>query len=102
MTNQIGCVVSLDKIPGDKLDVDRILFSESHSRYLLSFDKKNLLKIQSLLKKNNVSFKEIGKFGGENIQFDNKTKPIVKLNVEKTHKIWLHSLPDLVLHGKTF
>ncbi|MFB5624670.1 MAG: phosphoribosylformylglycinamidine synthase subunit PurL, partial [Nitrosopumilus sp.] len=102
MTNQIGCVVSLDKIPGDKLDVDRILFSESHSRYLLSFDKKNLLKIQSLLKKNNVSFQEIGKFGGENIQFDNKTKHIVKLNVEKTHKIWLHSLPDLVLHGKTF
>ncbi len=102
MTNQIGCIVSLDEIPGDKLDVDRILFSESHSRYLLSFDKKNLLKIQSLLKKNNVSFQEIGKFGGENIQFDNKTKTIVKLNVEKTHKIWLHSLPDLVLHGKTF
>ncbi|HEY5735407.1 MAG TPA: phosphoribosylformylglycinamidine synthase subunit PurL [Nitrosopumilus sp.] len=102
MTNQIGCIVSLDEIPGDKLDVDRILFSESHSRYLLSFDKKNLLKIQSLLKKNNISFQEIGKFGGENIQFDNKTKTIVKLNVEKTHKIWLHSLPDLVLHGKTF
>ena len=34
MTNQIGCKVSLDKIPGKKLDVDRMLFSESHSRYL--------------------------------------------------------------------
>lgn len=101
MTNQVGCVVSLDKVPGDKLDVDRILFSESHSRYLLSFEKKNLSKIEGLLKKNNVSFNEIGKFGGEHIQFNDKTKSIVKLNVGKTHKIWLHSLPDLILHGKT-
>ena len=101
MTNQIGCTVSLDKVPGDKLTVDRILFSESHSRYLLSFDKKNLSKIKDLLKKNKVSFKEIGKFGGENIQFNNKIQSVVKLNVEKTHRLWLRSLPDLILHGKT-
>lgn len=101
MTNQIGCTVSLDKVPGDKLTVDRILFSESHSRYLLSFDKKNLSKIKDLLKKNKASFKEIGKFGGENIQFTNKIQSVVKLNVEKTHRVWLHSLPNLILHGKT-
>ncbi|MGY5152355.1 MAG: phosphoribosylformylglycinamidine synthase subunit PurL [Candidatus Nitrosopumilus sp. bin_6a] len=101
MTNQIGCTVFLDKVPGDNLDVDRIMFSESHSRYLLSFDKKNLSKIESLLKKNYVSFKEIGKFGGVDIQFSHKTQSVVKLNVEKTHKAWLHSLPDLILHGKT-
>ena len=101
MTNQIGCTVSLDKVPGDKLTVDRILFSESHSRYLLSFDKKNLSKIKDLLKKNKVFFKEIGKFGGENIQFNNKIQSVVKLNVEKTHRVWLNSLSDLILHGKT-
>ena len=100
MTNQIGCKVSLDKVPGEKLDVDRILFSESHSRYLLSFDEKNLSDIESLLKTNKVSFKQIGQFDGEQIQFTDASKLIIDLNVQKVHKIWLHALPNLVLHGK--
>ena len=100
MTNQIGCTVSLDKVPGDKLDVDRILFSESHSRYLISFDKKNLSKIDDILKENKVSFNQIGQFGGEKIQFNNDSKSIIDVDVEKSHKIWLHSLSNLVLHGK--
>ncbi len=100
MTNQIGCNVSLYDIPGEKLDVDRILFSESHSRYLVSFDKKNLSKIEDILKTNNVSFKQIGKFGGEQIQFVNDSKLLIDLDLKKTHEIWLHALPNLVLHGK--
>ena len=102
MTNQIGCVTSLDKVPGEKLDVDRILFSESHSRYLLSFDKKNLSEIEDVLKKNKVSFKQIGEFGGEKIQFTNDSKLIIDLDLKKTHEIWLHALPNLILHGKKF
>jgi phosphoribosylformylglycinamidine synthase len=100
MTNQIGCKVSLDKVPGEKLNVDRILFSESHSRYLLTCEKKNIQKLETLLKKNKVSFKQIGQFGGEKIQFFNGQNSIIDLNVEKAHKTWLHSLPNLVLHGK--
>ena len=100
MTNQIGCNVSLDKVPGEKLDVDRILFSESHSRYLISFNNENLSKIQSILNENNVSFAQIGQFGGNKIQFDNGSKSVIDLDVEKAHETWLHALPNLVLHGK--
>ena len=100
MTNQIGCNVALDKVPGEKLDVDRILFSESHSRYLLSFGKKNISEIEDLLKKNKVSFKQIGQFGGEESQFTNDSKLIIDLDLKKTHEIWLHALPNLILHGK--
>ena len=99
MTNQIGCKISLDKVPGEKLVVDRILFSESHSRYLLALERKNLKKLESTLKKNKVSFKEIGKFGGDKIQFTNLSKLIVDLRVDKAKKTWLNSLRDLVLHG---
>ena len=99
MTNQIGCKVSLEKVPGEKLSVDRILFSESHSRYLLALERKNLKKLESILKKNNVSFKEIGKFGGDRIQFTNSAKFIIDLRVDKAQKTWLNSLRDLVLHG---
>ena len=100
MTNQIGCRVSLDKVPGEKLDVDRILFSESHSRYLLSFDKKNISMIEDILKKNKVSFEQIGQFGGGQIQFENASKLIIDLDLKKAHESWLHALPNLVLHGK--
>lgn len=99
MNNQMGCKISLDKVPAKKLHTDRILFSESHSRYLLTFDKKNLAKVEKILKKNNTSYNIIGKFGGEKIQFVNGTNLIIDLRVDKAQKTWLNSLRDLVLHG---
>ena len=99
MTNQIGCTVFLEKIPGEKLDIDRILFSESHSRYLLVMSKKDLAKTEALLRKNKVSFKLVGNFKEKNIEFKHKTKSIVNLKLEKAQKVWLNSLSELVLHG---
>jgi phosphoribosylformylglycinamidine synthase len=99
MTNKIGCNILLDKVPGEKLDVDRILFSESHSRYLLVIEKKNLKKLDDILKKSKVSFKLIGQFKGEKIQFTKGTKSIINLRVDKAHETWFNSLKDLVLHG---
>jgi len=99
MTNQIGCRILLENVPGEKLDVDRILFSESHSRYLLTLDKKNLKKLETMLKKSKVSFKLIGKFRGKKIQFTKGTKSVIDLRVDIAQKTWLNSLKDLVLHG---
>ncbi|WP_299292312.1 phosphoribosylformylglycinamidine synthase subunit PurL [Nitrosopumilus sp.] len=99
MTNQIGCKVSLEKIPGKKLDVDRLLFSESHSRYLLTVQKKNLKKLEDILKKNKTAFKQIGQFSGDSIVFSKGNKPIIDLRVDKAQKTWVNSLRDLVLHG---
>mgnify|MGYP002526892466 CR=1 FL=1 len=99
MMNQIGCKISLENVPGEKLDIDRILFSESHSRYLLILDKKNLKKLEIILKKNKVSFKLIGKFMGDKIQFTKGTKSIINLRVDMAQKTWINSLKDLVLHG---
>ncbi|MFQ5440392.1 MAG: phosphoribosylformylglycinamidine synthase subunit PurL [Nitrosopumilaceae archaeon] len=99
MTNEIGCDIDIDKIPGENLGSDRILFSESHSRYLLVLEQKKLKELEKFLKKNKVTFSQIGKFGGKKIQFTKRKKLIVDLNVEKTRKIWLNSLKELVLQG---
>jgi phosphoribosylformylglycinamidine synthase II len=99
ITNDIGCVVSIDKIPGKKLKPDEILFSESHSRYLLVIDPKNSDKIKSLLKQKNVSCAFIGKFSGSSIIFRNKTKTITNLRIDKAQNKWLNSLESLVTHG---
>ena len=101
MTNRIGCHIALEKVPGEDLDADRILFSESHSRYLLVSEKKNLEKLRDILKKNRVSFQLIGQFNGERIQFTKGAKTVIDLGVDKTCKTWLNSLKDLVLYGQT-
>jgi len=99
MTNQIGCKISLEKVPGEKLNVDRILYSESHSRYLLVLEKKNLVELEIILKKNQVSFKTIGKFGGKKIQFCKGKKSIIDLSVDKAYQVWINSLKELIVHG---
>lgn len=99
MTYQIGCNVSLEKIPGPKIEVDRTLFSETHSRYLLVVDKKNISKLDGLLKKSKVSYKMIGTFGGGNIKLNKENKPIIDLRVDKAQKTWFNSLRELVVHG---
>jgi len=99
MTNRIGCTVSLENISNQQLESDEILFSESHSRYLLTFDKKNLQRLEELLKKNNVTFQVIGKFGGESIRFTDNSKSIIDLSVDKAHKTWISSLKEMVMHA---
>ncbi|MFB1006905.1 MAG: AIR synthase-related protein, partial [Nitrosopumilus sp.] len=99
MTNLIGCTVSLENVPGDTLDNDKILFSESHSRYLVTFEKKNIQNLEELLKKHNVTFKIIGEFGGESIQFTTDSKPLIDRSVVKAQNTWLNSLKVMVMHA---
>ena len=99
MTNQIGCNVSLEKICGEKLDSDKILFSESHSRYLVTFENKNFEKLEEVLKKHNVSYSLIGEFTGDSILFSSDSKSIIDLSVDKAQKTWFNSLKEMVLHA---
>ena len=99
MTHNIGCSVSLDKVPGESLSTDKILFSESHSRYLLTVDKNHLDNLKIILEKNHASFEIIGNFGGNSILFSNDSKLVIDLMVDKTQKTWLNSLEELIMHA---
>lgn len=100
MNNTIGCKISLEKVPSDKLlQTEQLLFSESHSRYLLVVEKKNLKKIHNILSKTDVEYNVLGNFGGPNIIFERNSKKIVNLRVDKARLKWINSLEELVLHG---
>ncbi|MFB5610907.1 MAG: phosphoribosylformylglycinamidine synthase subunit PurL [Nitrosopumilaceae archaeon] len=99
MQSKIGCKVSLEKIPGEKLSNDRIIFSESHSRYLLVVEKKHLKQIQSFLERKSISYNVIGKFFGDQIVFQKNSSNVIKLRVDKAQKAWMRSLGELVVHG---
>jgi len=98
MQNKIGCKISLENIPGEKLSDERMLFSESHSRYLLVIDRKNLKQIQSFLDRKAISYSVVGKFVGDQITFSHGSTNVIKLSVDKAQKSWLKSL-ESVLHG---
>ena len=99
ITNDIGCRVSIDKIPSEKIAIDRILFSETHSRYVLVAENKNMKKIKSVLKKQKVSFDVIGKFANDSIQFTSNDELVTDLNIKKAKKKWLSSLQEFVLRS---
>jgi len=99
ITSDIGCVITLENVPGESLPVDRLLFSESHSRYLLVVEKQKLDSVVKYLEKNKVDFGLIGKFGTNQIVFSEKKKQVAKLRVDKSRDRWFNSLGDLVLHG---
>ena len=99
MQNKIGCKISLEKVPGEKLSNDRLLFSESHSRYLLVVERKNLKQIQSFLERKAISYDVIGKFSSDQIVFQKNSSYVIKLSVDKAQKSWIRSLGELVVHG---
>lgn len=99
ITNDVGCVVNLDGIPSQKLKPDEILFSESHSRYLISVNPKNIKKTQDLLMQKGVSYGVIGRFSGSCILFKKVAKTVVNLRIDKAQKKWLNSLELSVAHG---
>ena len=99
MNDNIGCNILLEKVPSDKLENDELLFSESHSRYLIAVKKKDLNKVKDLLSKKKLAYSAIGNFGGAKIQFKKNSTNVVNLSVDKARRNWFNSLEELVIHG---
>lgn len=95
MTCHIGCNVDLGKIPGRKLAPDKVLFSESHSRYVLVADSKKVKPLLQILKRRKVAHQQIGKFAGSDIIFLKDRTTIVHLKVSRAKKRWQESLEKL-------
>lgn len=99
ISSGIGCTVSLDKIPSEKLTTDELLFSESHSRYMLIVSPKDLKKVKSILEQREIAHALVGKFSGRNIAFKDRPKIVASIRVDKAQEKWLNSLELLVSHG---
>jgi len=92
---KIGCNIDLPS----SLSSEKMLFSESHSRYILVVNKNNLDDIKSILSDDNCSFSEIGIFSGDQIVFESASDPILKLRVDKAENNYLNSLGKIIQNG---
>lgn len=72
----MGLRIFIDKIPNSCSSIDSLLFSESHSRYLIGTqDPKRVEKILSDI--NGLVFSRIGEACNENVVFKNKNKIVI-------------------------
>jgi len=96
----IGCTIDIEKIPCEEnLSSEKILFSESHSRYLLVIDKKNIKEVNHILSKKKTTFAVLGKFSGDQINIKYKSKNLVKFRIDLAQKRYFNGLEDLLKHG---
>ena len=96
----IGCTIDIEKIPCEEnLSYEKILFSESHSRYLLVIDKKNIEEVNHILSKKKTVFAVLGKFSGDQINIKHKSKNLVKFRIDLAQKRYFNGLEDLLKHG---
>jgi len=92
---KIGCDVNLSS----SLSLEKILFSESHSRYILVVEKNNLDALKSILSHDACSFSELGIFSGDQIIFETDSNQILKLRVDKAENNYLNSLGKIIQNG---
>jgi len=96
----IGCDIDIEKVPcKENLSSEKILFSESHSRYLLVINKKNIDSVKQFLSKKKISFAVLGKFTGDQINIRRKLKHIAKFKINLAQKRYFNGLEDLLKHG---
>ena len=92
---KIGCKIDLSS----SLSSEKMLFSESHSRYILIVNKNNLDTIKSILSDVQCSFSEIGIFSGDQIIFESGSNQILELRVDKAENNYLNSLGKIIQNG---
>ena len=97
MLGKIGSEIDLKQV--SNLSIEKNLFSESHSRYLLVIDGKNLNSVKKILQKNKCLFSKIGKFSGDQITIKLGSKTVLKLRVDKAEKYYLNSLGKIIQNG---
>ena len=96
----IGCDINIEELLyKNDISIEKLLFSESHSRYLLVIDKKNIAQVKQFLLKKKTTFAILGKFSGDQIQFKHKSKYLVKFTVDIAQKKYFNTLEELLKNG---
>jgi len=75
-----GFVVDLDAVPNSCSSIDELLFSESHSRYIIGT--KDPTSVDKLLSSEGVAFSQIGKALGKSIRFAKGSREVMRLTLK--------------------
>ncbi len=94
----IGAAIDLSKIPKECSRTDHLLFSESHSRFVLSVKNDKLSMVMDMLESSKLPYGIMGKVHGNSIIFS-KNDATVNISVDKAEDAWVNTLEGLLEHG---
>lgn len=91
----LGIVTNIDETGSGLERSDFILFSESQSRAIISFDKSNYKKLGELAEENQIPLKLIGVVGGKNFIIEN----MLDIPVAELFNLWSNSFEGAVINA---
>ena len=95
---RVGMTVDISKVPNECSRIDDLLFSESHSRFIVSVENDKLNNVTDMLQANNVTFGVMGRARGSSIIFS-KNDSIVDISVDKAEDAWISMIEGVVERG---
>ncbi len=89
MNGGFGAIIDIKKIPRMNMNPNELLFSESHSRFIVTSRIEDLGKIFKICKDNNTSASLIGKTNDEGtLKFSIGKETIANCEIKKMRKYW--------------
>ncbi len=98
MAGRVGADLDLAGIPNECSRIDDLLFSESHSRFIVSLPEDKVQDAIALLKDNRIPHIQAGRAGGGSIKLSRKDAG-VNISIDKTVVAWENHIEELVEHG---
>jgi phosphoribosylformylglycinamidine synthase len=77
----IGLKIDLDSVPNSCNRIDELLFSETHSRYIIAT--KDAGSVHRVLTSAGVPFAEVGKTNGTSVEFVKGKRQIIRLTLKQ-------------------
>ncbi|MCP8315583.1 MAG: phosphoribosylformylglycinamidine synthase subunit PurL, partial [archaeon] len=94
VTGSIGASIDFSNIPTYGLRIDELLFSETHSRFIIETDSVNMDEFLGIVKKAGITYNVIGKVGGEALKISYKNKEeLISISLPDLKDSWLSSIP---------
>ncbi len=93
ISGSIGASIDYSKIPAHDLRIDEILFSETHSRFIIEIDDTSIDEFLSIMKKVGVAHNIIGKVGGDTLKFNKNKEELISIPLSDLKDSWLNSIP---------
>lgn len=88
-----GVAIDLDKVPNRTSRIDNLLFSESHSRFVLETDPQKTRRVINQFKRLEISVARAGSVTTDRIHFFSGDQIIISVPVAEAAKAWSETIP---------
>ena len=91
----LGAAIQLEKVPSSDLSLEELLFSESHSRFVITSREKDVKPLCDLMATFSIPFSRIGEIHGSSLTIDWRDKRY-DFPIEKMRRGWEGTIPGFM------